>query len=241
MCSCQQWEEGSVSIFLVKGKQTKRPEDWKWLLREPEKQWKQGFSAWALAHCWEEVQGFPVEVHELVTSVFREIQIAKAIVEHKVSMPPAGSRGPSQNDLFVYASDNAEKICIAIEGKCSEDFSQTVDQWHTGKPVLEKRLSGILEIIGLPRDIPTSIRYQLLHRMASPVIEAQKNYPAEHAVMVIHSFSQSDEHFDDFDAFLNLYGIHDARVGELYYLTTVNGVKLYAGWARGNKRFIGEE
>jgi len=228
-----------MSIFYVNGAQTTSPVDWKMMLAEPEKHWQKGYSAWALAHCWESFAGFPSEVQQLLASDFPNIQAQKAIVEHNVPMPGIGKG--SQNDIYIQATSDNGTVSIAIEGKVSETFDKTIHEWHTGGLNREKRLLGILDIIGLPRDIPSNIRYQLLHRMASPVIEAQKNYPAKHAVMLIHSFSQSDEHFGDFDAFLNLYGIHGAQVGELYYLTTVNNVKLYAGWARGDKRFIGDD
>ena len=40
----------------------KSPIDWKQLLAEPEKHWKTGYSAKALAYCWQEAQGFPESV-----------------------------------------------------------------------------------------------------------------------------------------------------------------------------------
>ena len=43
-------------------KPTQEAGDWKQLLADPEKQWKTGFSARTLAHCWEEAKGFPPSV-----------------------------------------------------------------------------------------------------------------------------------------------------------------------------------
>ena len=43
---------------------TTGPDDWKALLADPEKQWKTGYSARALAHAWECCEGFPPEVLE---------------------------------------------------------------------------------------------------------------------------------------------------------------------------------
>ncbi len=40
-------------------------EDWQRLLAEPEKHWRSGCSAKALAHCWEAAAGFPPSVHDL--------------------------------------------------------------------------------------------------------------------------------------------------------------------------------
>jgi hypothetical protein len=160
--------------------------------------------------------------------------MVKGLVEHKVPMP---GKGPdSQNDLFVFAEAD---LCIAIEGKVSESLGQTVQEWHDGTPNRETRIQGILDLIGLPRTIPTSIRYQLLHRMASPVVEARKS-GAQHAIMIIHSFSHLDKSFVDFAAFLALYGITQVETGTLYPLKMVDSVKLYAGWARGDLRFLSE-
>jgi len=38
------------------------PEDWQRLLAEPEKHWRRGYSAHAIAHSWQEADGFPEEV-----------------------------------------------------------------------------------------------------------------------------------------------------------------------------------
>jgi len=228
-----------MSIFIINGQPTTRPEDWKQGLAEPNKHWKAGKSAWALAQSWEEAGGFPSEVNALLTQSFYGIQPQHAMIEHKVLMPAVGRA--SQNDLFVVAQANDEIICIAVEGKVSETFGATIDKWHSGTPNKEARLSGVLKIIGLPRQIPNTNRYQLLHRMASPVIEARQIFDAKHAVMLIHSFSQTDEHFDDFAAFLALYGIQSPQIGVLYPLCEVNGIQLHAGWARGDKRFLGEQ
>jgi len=38
------------------------PDRWKDLLAEPEKQWKVGYSARALAYCWQEADGFPKSI-----------------------------------------------------------------------------------------------------------------------------------------------------------------------------------
>jgi hypothetical protein len=62
-------EDGSVNLLLDHGRgerpttrfvvPTQGVADWRALLADPTEQWKPGFSAMALAHCWEEAQGFP--------------------------------------------------------------------------------------------------------------------------------------------------------------------------------------
>ena len=73
-------------------------------------------------------------------------------------------------------------------------------------------------------------------RTASAVIEA-KRFGAKTAVMVVHSFSQENEWFDDYSAFSKLYG-KSAGVGDLVFAHEVNGINLYLGWAKGLNRYL---
>jgi hypothetical protein len=88
----------------------------------------------------------------------------------------------------------------------------------------------------LPNDIDPGIRYQLLHRTASSIIEARR-FHASKAVMIVHSFSQENEWLDDFQAFSRLFE-KEIDVGELMHATTVSGIDLYLGWAKGNPRYL---
>ncbi len=225
-------------MFYLNGIKTQGPEDWQQGLRKPKLHWKPGYSAWALAHCWETAQGFPPEILKMLALRFPDVHMVEGLVEHKVPMP---GKGPdSQNDVFVRACANGENLCIAVEGKVSESLGQTIHEWRDGTPNREARLQGILDLIGLPQEIPDSIRYQLLHRMASPVVEATAS-GAHHAIMIIHSFSSLDESFGDFAAFLKLYGMAEVQTGKLYHLKTIGGLRLYAGWACGDRRFRSEQ
>lgn len=44
----------------------RKPEDWKQFLAEPDKQWKTGYSARTLAYSWQEANGIPAEVTEVL-------------------------------------------------------------------------------------------------------------------------------------------------------------------------------
>ena len=169
---------------------TKGADDWKLGLAEPEKQWRAGYSAYALAHAWEDAQGFPPEVEAVFAgSIFQDSEFLLALPEHKVPMPAKGA--DSQNDLFVLAKTTSGDLAsIAVEGKVSETFGTTLAGWNTGSANKLERLQSILDIIGLPYDIPDTTRYQLLHRTASAMVEAQR-FNAKHALMLVHSFSQS--------------------------------------------------
>lgn len=220
-------------MFYVKDKPTSCAEDWRKALQDPRKHWRAGFSAWALAHCWEAAHGFPPEIHKLL-SCFPDVTIEKGLVEHLVGLPGRG--GASHNDLFVLAHAKDEYLCIAVEGKLHEKFGPTLQKWRNGSPNRELRLAGLLEHLGLSDDIPNTLRYQLLHRLASPVIEAKRRH-ARRAIMIVHSFSDCDASFSDFVAMLGLYGMADTQPDTLYHLRTIETVELYAGWARGDRSF----
>ena len=217
-----------------------KPEDWQTNLADPHKHWRVGYSAWALAHCWMAAKGFPDEINRLFKAsgipAFQTITPLIIIPEYQVSFPPLQGH-PSQNDLFALAkSADGGLISLTVEGKVSESFGKTVGDW-LAKPTPGKmvRLEHIRNLLGL-NDIPAHIRYQLLHRTASAVIEALR-FNAQYAAMIVHSFSQQDAWFEDFTTFLGLFSAR-VQLGQLIPLTEIQGVELYAGWARGDAKYL---
>ena len=217
---------------------TNEPEDWKKGTAGQDNHWKVGYSTYALAHSWEDAKGFPAEVQAAFTgTIFDGCEFLLGLPEHKVPMP-ASSRGDSQNDIFVLAKTvSGEIVSMTVEGKVAESFNERLSTWNSGSAVKTERLHGILDIIGLPYDIPDTIRYQLLHRTASAVLEVQR-FNAQYALMLVHSFSQTDEHFADYEAFVTLYGTQNIEVGQMVKLTTVHDIDLYTAWVRGDERYL---
>jgi len=80
------------------------------------------------------------------------------------------------------------------------------------------------------------IRYQLLHRTASALIEAQR-FNAPNALMLVYSFSRENKWFEDYQQFLALFGVA-GKVDSLVFAKNVNGVKLYFGWVTGDKKYL---
>ena len=217
------------------------PDQWKALLAEPEKQWRTGYSARTIAHSWLAADGIPTEVLALLgasgIAALKDVEPLLIIPEHQVILPPSSGH-PSQNDVFVLAkAEDGPLVSIAVEGKVSEAFGPTFADWSEdltrGKMA---RLAFLKELLALEKNIPPTVRYQLLHRLASAVVEAQR-FGARYAVMVIHSFSPSDEWLPDFNAFLSLFGA-SAQVGELAWLLRRGELSVHAGWARGDPRFL---
>jgi hypothetical protein len=216
-------------------------DNWRKLLADPEKHWRIGFSARTLAYAWESAAGFPPEIQDLFSrsdQPFQNVELLLAIPEHQVLMPPFG-RHPSQNDLFVLAKDSRNGLmAMMVEGKVSESFDKNLAEWNAeGSLGKHKRLAFLKETLGLCGEIPPTIRYQLLHRTASAVLEA-KRFTASNAVMIVHSFSQQDLWFENYQAFLSLFGISGAEIGRLHFLVESAGIRLYSGWVRGDERFL---
>ncbi len=213
------------------------PEDWRGLLADPEKHWARQYSARTLAHCWENADGFPPEVQAVLK---QNPLLATAVPllifpEWKVSLP-GGSRS-SQNDAWVLAKNETDLVSITVEGKVNEPFDRTVAEWKAdASPGKERRLAFLLETLGLTSPIPDSIRYQLLHRTASAIIEA-KRFGAKHAVMLVHSFSKTDAWYSDFDAFVALFG-QQSSIGNLVSTSASDGLPLYFAWVHGEERFL---
>jgi len=105
---------------------------------------------------------------------------------------PGGSRA-SQNDVWVLGESSAGLISIAVEGKVSEPFGPTVGEWFKNKTTgKEKRLQFLCNELGFDFSPPPKVRYQLLHRTVSAILEA-KRFRTNEAVMVVHTFSTTDE------------------------------------------------
>ncbi len=195
------------------------------MLAEPDKHWRKGYSAWAAAHSWERAEGLPRSVASLLGD---EAKLLLAIPEHKVPLPGGGH--PSQCDVFALVRRGAHSVALAVEAKVAEPCGETLGQWRskstTGK---ETRLASICRLLGLTQEPPPEIRYQLLHRTAAAVVEAER-FKTDDAAMVVQSFSQTDQWFEDFLAFCRLLGTSPA-LGELAVHCLLDGRDLLLGWA----------
>ena len=228
--------------IYVNGEETAGPEDWKIL--HPERHWKTGYSAKALAYSWEKAGGgFPVEIKEVLSdSQFPEAELLIAFPEYRT--PLRGGRRQSQTDLFVLAEVRGELLAVAVEGKVKEDFGPTVQEWLGDEPSRGKRirlrsLAQKLGIDSLDNRELYPIRYQLLHRTAAAVIEAER-FNARYALMLVHSFSQEYEHFEDYQDFLALLGVDGDGVipDSVTPVGNIDGIDLFLAWVRGKAKFL---
>jgi len=214
--------------------------DWQRLLASPDRHWKPGYSAMTLARSWEAAgaSGFPPEVKATLESAqapkMTGLELLFATPEFKVPLP--GGERASQTDLFALARGPRGLVAIAVEGKVDETFGPTVGEKRSeGSEGVDKRLSFLLQTLELPPSIPESIRYQLLHRTVSAVLLAEQ-FCAYAAVMLVHSFSPSNQGFDDFQAFAALFDVLPVT-GKLAAIGERAGARLYIGWCQGDQRF----
>jgi hypothetical protein len=237
-----------TSKFLVP---TAGSEDWRRLLAEPDKQWRAGYSAKALATCWEAANGFPASVRSLLdTSEFPELHGLEMLVglpEHRVPLP--GGRRPSQTDLLVLARSKEGLVVIAVEGKVMEPFGPLVRDWlaashrsdgsnrrpSEGK---ETRLDFLASKLGLGSDDLAELRYQLVHRTVSALIEGQR-FSARCAIMLVHSFSEAAEGLADYERFaVALRSTPLPARDQLTRVQVPGDIALYLGWATGEQAFV---
>jgi hypothetical protein len=77
-----------------------KPEDWQALLAEPDKHWKPGYSAVALAQCWMEAEGFPQSVRRALSGsgigVLADAHMLVGIPEHRVPLPGGSEALPER-------------------------------------------------------------------------------------------------------------------------------------------------
>jgi Domain of unknown function (DUF6946) len=213
------------------------PDAWKALLADPEKQWKTGFSARTLAHCWEAADGFPPCVKKVLnqTEAFEGISMLLGLPEHKV--PLASRRAASQNDLWVLAGCASGLVSIAVEGKVSESFGPTIGEWDwKSSPGKEKRLKLLCQLLDLDFPPDDALRYQLFHRTVSAIITAQL-FDAEDAIMLVHSFSPTHKRFNDYQAFAAALGA-TAKRNQLVNLGERSEVQLWLGWVCGEAKWL---
>lgn len=209
------------------------PDSWQRLLAQPETQWVTGYSARTLAYSWEAADGIPDEVSDILGPIFGFHELVIAIPEHKTELP--GGRRKSQSDVFALVRHDTGLVTCTIEGKVDEPFGPIVAEWmkdaSAGK---RERIRYICDLLGL-EDIPAAVNYQLLHRTASALIEAER-FHARDAAMIVHSFSPDRRWFEAYERFCDVLGCR-AEVGVPAVVTVPDGKRLLLGWASGEQRF----
>ncbi len=213
------------------------PTDWRRLLADPEKQWAHRKSALEMAVCWESARdtprGIPSEVANALDTApaLLGAHLLIGIPEHKV--PFEGGGHPSQNDLWTLLRAGSRLVSMTVEAKAGEKLDHIVQDWlpkdnqPSGKP---ERLSALKDWLGIPGTDVSHIRYQLLHRTASALKEAER-FGASMAVALIQSFDRfaDEESLQDVIKFGNVMGI-SVKEGDVVRSPRPTKVPLFIGW-----------
>ena len=167
-----------------------RPEDIIPRLAKQERHWKKGYSAYELAHSWVGAKGIPDPVVAVLHQAeeFRGMELIEGFFEKETDLRSRGR--PSQTDLLALIGDGEGFAVLGVEGKVDEPFGPLVSEWLTDASANKRaRLSVLQETLGLADHNVSNLRYQLLHRTAAAIYEAQR-YKVRRALMFVHSFSE---------------------------------------------------
>ena len=200
-------------------------------LARQERHWKKGCSAYELAHSWVSAGDIPSSVRSVLDTCpdYAGAALVEGLFERDVDLRTPGRR--SQTDLLAFVKSVHGNAVIAVEGKVDEPFGDLVSTWNDHSPGKERRLAALCTALGLRVADVGGIRYQLLHRTASAIYEAQR-YRTTRAVMLVHSFSVTDTSFRDFQVFARSMGVLVQAVNRVSEERECEGIRIRLAWVR---------
>ena len=125
---------------------------------------------------------------------------------------------------------------LGVEAKVDESFGPLVHEWNDYTPGKLRRLAGLLDRLKLKSKLIGSLRYQLFHRTAATLIEAEE-VGAREAALVVQSFDRNRAGFADFVAFADAFGTPVLKPGELSQPKETGGVTIRLGWTENEMQF----
>jgi Domain of unknown function (DUF6946) len=202
------------------------PDDWAGLAGDGK--WVPGRSAFELAHAWQEAGGLPLGIRAALDRsgqpALAGLRLDLCLVEKPVFLDT--QRAPSMTDLMGYGRNRSgEAVVAAVEGKADEPFALPVSSWVRGdhdppqpaavpRPSRLRRLEFLAKHLGFDVDPESRLRYQLLHRTTSAILEA-KLHGAVLALVIVHVFGEHwTTNWPDFAAFAGALGSRIAEPGK---------------------------
>jgi hypothetical protein len=219
-------ERHATNLFA--GKPLGTPHDARAYLADPIRHWRPDHSALELAKTWIGATGIPPSVASVLATcpIYAKCRLIEGFFEREVDL---GTRGrPSQTDLLALVALTDGYGVIAVEGKTQETFGPIVSEWNdsNGKQARLDDLCGRLE---LDPSMVGSLRYQLLHRTVSALLEARR-YGAAEALMLVHSFDPKISSLGDYQSFATALGVGEAQPNGITRERTLVGIALRLGW-----------
>jgi hypothetical protein len=216
------------------------PSDCQRLLAQPILQWKKAHSAMTSAACWDAAKGqLPREITTVLDSsndsVLTNLVLVAALPEWEVPLP--GGVRSSFTDVLALARNESGLACIAVEAKVEEEFGPTLlvkrKEASNGQ---SERLEYLHKVLCLQSPLDDTIHYQLLHRTASALLIA-KDFHAQAAVMLVHSFSPTARWHRQYTEFCRAMGA-TALSEHIYVVPRFDQPKLYLAWCAGDQTFL---
>jgi hypothetical protein len=221
---------------------TKSGSDWQGLLAKPKLHWKKGASAMTAAAAWEDAGGdLPEEIVSALDSsgdnALRGLRLLAAFPEWEVSLE--GGETASHTDVLALARNEKGLCVIAVEAKVNEDFGPPLRDKRAEVPTGQHKRLDYLHSLLRVSHFADLIRYQFLHRTASALLTARQ-FHAQAAVMLVHSFGDKPNLRADFDAFCNALGTKQLSF-EVYVAPAFGSPLLYLVWCSGNYKYLDVE
>ena len=207
------------------------PTDWRRLLSVPQEHWKRGRSAFETSISWEYAadskRGLPDGICAAFDQVveLRDAEVLMAIPEHEVALKGRGQG--SHSDVWALLKTGAKYISLSVEGKAGEEFGDPIPQWLSTSN-RTSRWHDLCKILQVPPSPVPNLRYQLFHRTASSILEAQR-FVISHAVMIVQNFPSVNAKWSDFEQFVIHLGAQPVR-GRIVNVPRSDSIMLFLGW-----------
>jgi hypothetical protein len=187
--------------------------------------------------------GLPEPIAQLFAScLYIQPVLLLAIAEHKVAL--VGRGGDSQCDVWALVRTGAGTVSLSVEAKVREPFgtaNQSLNDWLVAEKVGEPKRAEESQTNRQARwayvqsHLPiaegegySAVAYQLLHRCAAAVIEAER-FGLKHAAFVVQAFGSPTESFDEYSKLCRAMGLQASR--DRMGVAKVGDVTLGVGWA----------
>lgn len=206
-----------------------RPEDVIPHLGKPT-HYRPGRSAYCLANSWMTQNDLPELVRLTLDTApaLASATLIEGFFERECSLGDGGRH--SQTDLLALLSVGGSLVVMSVEGKVDEPFGELVgDELRKPTPLKKARIERLSDFFELSPAIAETLRYQLIHRTAAAIYEAQR-FHARTAVMMVHSFDSGDAGADDYRRFAEALDLPRAEPTFTVGPKLIGGIELYLGW-----------
>lgn len=192
--------------------------------------YKEGRSAFCLANAWMAENEIPELVRLTLNTApaLRGAGLLEGFFEREVSLRD-GARH-SQTDLLCLLDIGQELVVMSVEGKVDEPFGKLVSkELEKASPFKQTRIERLAGMLRLSLENAMPLRYQLIHRTAAAIFEAQR-FHSRVAIMMVHSFDGADAGFADYRRFAEAIGFGVVQPTCTAGPALFDGVALYLGW-----------